>query len=58
MITMKYEKKQRSLYTEKMTKNQVLIYMLWVIQSRGQAEELKQTVNRLCTYPPADYVYG
>jgi len=55
---MKYEKKQRSLYTEKMTKNQVLIYMLWVIQSRGQAEELKQTVNRLCTYPPADYVYG
>jgi len=42
-----------------MTKNQILIYSGWgVSQSRGQAAELKQTVNRQCTYAPAEYVSG
>ena len=56
---MKYIKKQRRLHTEKITKNQILIYSGGEVnQSRGLAAELKQTVNRQCTYAPAEYVSG
>jgi len=59
MNKMKYIKKQRRLHTEKITKNQILIYSGGEVnQSRGLAAELKQTVNRQCTYAPAEYVSG
>jgi hypothetical protein len=53
MSEIKYSKKQRGLHTEKMTKNQILIYSGGVSQSRGQAAELQQTVHRQCTFAPA-----
>jgi hypothetical protein len=56
---MKYKKKQKRWRTEKITQNQILIHPgVGGSQSRGRAAELKQAVNRQCTYALAEYVSG
>jgi hypothetical protein len=55
----KYNKKQRNCAMRKLPKTKYK-FIPWKksSQPRGQAMELKQTVNRQCTYTPAQYVSG
>ena len=53
---MKYSQKQTKLNNNKMTKTLLQIYSGGgVSQPRGQTVELKQTVNRQCSYALAEF---